>query len=612
MKKLQFLILTGILTISISCGQQKRYVSYKVKDGETMNDIAERLDMDSKDLLRLNPDVGKNPSPNTIIVIPNPKIKDRNSSNTSGNDSYAIIEEKNNSTNDTVTETSEEKQETEFKTTIISGYETHTVEAGETVYRITKQYGISKDELIKLNPNHSELKNNTLSIGQVLNVKAIEETVTLDEEEIKNRYLTHTVQSKETVYGITRFYNISKDDLIRLNPEFPEIKNNQLSIGQLLKIKPIEEIEKGVNLSLYKDSIEDNSTINLALLLPFRTEKYDTLSSKRIFKNRLANLVTDFYMGAEMAIDSLRNQGVIINTSVFDTGTKGKNISAIIANDELENQDAIIGPFYSEKATKVAKSTNGIVVFPHYSNKQKSLTTSKIVKTSPDKSSYSEFLTSYLKGVYKGENIFIVGDNSKYSKEAISSISTSLKNHDSISKVHILKPDDGYIKRERFTKKMNHEQHNWVIIATKNSVAIKDALNSMIGLPDNMTVQVFTAIKNEVYDNIDNNKLANVNFTYVSDIFADESSEEVQVFYKKFKSLNNTLPSSYAIKGFDVTYDILMRIASGNNISKTFKEGVSLRVENKFDYHKRTFGSAENRGLFIVKYNQDLSLKRLK
>ena len=57
MKKLQFLLLICILTFTVSCGQQKRYVSYKVQEGETMRDIAKRLDMKTKDLLRLNPDV---------------------------------------------------------------------------------------------------------------------------------------------------------------------------------------------------------------------------------------------------------------------------------------------------------------------------------------------------------------------------------------------------------------------------------------------------------------------------------------------------------------------------------------------------------------------------
>ena len=609
MKKLQFLILTGILTISISCGQQKRYVSYKVKDGETMRDIAKCLDMNSKDLMRLNPDVGKRPLPNTIIVIPNPKVKNGDSSSTSKEGNYAIIEEKSK---DELKRPSDKNNEPVLKKKTITRYETHTVKAGETVYRITKQYNISKKDLIKLNPDHSELISNQLSIGQIVRVKAIKETVVVDQKEIENQYVTHIVKSKETVYSITRFYNISKDDLLRLNPDFPTIKDNQLSVGQILKIKRIDEVKEDESLSFYRDSIQENSTINLALLLPFVTEKNDTLTAKKIFENRLANFVTDFFMGAEIAIDSIKKQGVTVNTDIFDTGARGNNISQIVENDVLNDRDIIIGPFYSEKVSKVAKATGGIVVFPHHSKNQDELSMSKIIKSAPNKTLYANYLTAYLSRVFNGEKILVVGDDTPESNKTMNAISTSLKKNDSITEVVELKPEKGYIKRERFTDKMSEKQHNWVIIASEDKVTTEDVLNSMIGLPDNITVQVFTTHKNKIYEDIDNNKLANINFTYVSNTYLDDDSEDVNVFYKKFKKRNNTLPSNYAIRGFDVTYDILMRYASGNDVSKTFKEGISLRVENKFDYHKKMFGATENKGLFIIKYNSDLSLQRLK
>ena len=609
MKKLQFLILTGILTFTISCGQQKRYVSYKIQEGETMNDIAKRLDMDTKDLFRLNPDVGKEPSPNTVIVIPNPKIKNGNSSNTEKE--YAVIDQDHK--NEVEKNDAKDTTDNAYQTTVVKSYKTHEVKAGETVYRITKLYNITKDDLIKLNPEFPGIKNNNLSIGQLLKVKAIEETITINKEEVLKQYLTHVVKSKETVFSITRFYNITKDDLIKLNPEFPSLVDNNLSIGQLLKIKPIEEVEKNENLSFYQDSIQDNTTINLALLLPFKALEYDTITAKRIFKdNKLANMVTDFYLGAEMAIDSIQKQGVKINTLVFDTGNRGENVTAIVDNDELDNVDVVIGPFYSEQVDNVVKSTNAPVVFPHYSNKQKDLSSSKIVKAAPEKSLYADFLTLYLKNNYKGENIFIVGDGQNNSNNTINTIVASLKKHDSISDIHILKPEKGYIKKERFTDKMNTKKRNWVIITSEDKVSVADALNSMIGLPDNMSVQVFTTDKNEAYDRIDNNKLADINFTYVSEAYTDEASDDVKLFYTKFKSKNNALPSDYAVKGFDITYDILMRLASGNDLGKTFKQGVSLRVENKFDYHKKTFGSTTNQGLFLIKYNKDLSLSRLK
>ena len=54
-----------------SFAQQKKYVSYTIKDGETIKSIAKDLDISTRDLLSLNPDIGKKPSAETVIIIPN-------------------------------------------------------------------------------------------------------------------------------------------------------------------------------------------------------------------------------------------------------------------------------------------------------------------------------------------------------------------------------------------------------------------------------------------------------------------------------------------------------------------------------------------------------------
>ena len=62
-------------------------------------------------------------------------------------------------------------------------------------------------------------------------------------------------------------------------------------------------------------------SLKVALLLPFIASEYDTVSADDIFDNsRLANYVSDFYLGAELAIDSLKSQGISIDLNVFDTG----------------------------------------------------------------------------------------------------------------------------------------------------------------------------------------------------------------------------------------------------------------------------------------------------
>jgi len=55
-----------------------------------------------------------------------------------------------------------------------------------------------------------------------------------------------------------------------------------------------------------------------------------------------------------------------------------------------------------------------------------------------------------------------------------------------------------------------------------------------------------------------------------------------------------------------------MRLASGESLKETFKKGTSYRIERKFEYSKKLFSTTENNGLFIIQYNPDLSLTRLK
>ena len=70
MKHLKFFIFLCILTFTVSCGQQKRYIQYKVQQGETMSKIAQKLEMSTSSLIRLNPDVTGEPLANTFLVVP--------------------------------------------------------------------------------------------------------------------------------------------------------------------------------------------------------------------------------------------------------------------------------------------------------------------------------------------------------------------------------------------------------------------------------------------------------------------------------------------------------------------------------------------------------------
>lgn len=539
MKHLKFFVFLFILTFTVSCGQQKKYLEYKVKEGETMRIIAKNLDMKTKDLLRLNPDVGRKPDANTVIVIPNKKM----------------------------TKTTDKVKESVVDTVV------------------TEEVNVEE-----------------------VNIEEVKDSINNNLEELKKQFVLHQVKPKETIYGLKRFYNVTAEDLLTLNP----ILSEGLKIGQLIKIKAIEEGED-IEKARYEDLISEEVSLKVALLLPFKANNYDTISSKDIFeKNRLANIVTDFYLGTEIAIDSLRKQGIEIELNVFDTQRKGSKIRSILSENDLNENDVIIGPLYSEEVEIIANQVTIPVVYPVYSDDQSKFISPKIIKTSPEKNIFRKELVTYIKDNFNNGNLIVVGDGKKDSNTNSNLIIKSLQAHDSISKVHFLKPKDGYIKKELFLEILKSNTKNWVILTTNNYAMVDGVINSLISLPDSTNVKVFTADKREAFNNIANVKLAKVNFTYVSDGYVNEAFYTTQLFNKQYFKKNNALPSFYATKGFDITYDVLMRLASGNKLKSTFTEGASFRVESKFDYANTLLGISENKGLFIVQYNKDLTLTRLK
>lgn len=120
----------------------------------------------------------------------------------------------------------------------LSAQKTHTVVKGDNPYNIAKKYGMSVDELLKNNP---KFKDGKLAIGDVLNIKGTSSKSTAQPTKavVSNEKGEIYVQPKQTVYGITRQYKITEEELRRLNPDL----ENGLKIGSKL-ILPLDRVKK--------------------------------------------------------------------------------------------------------------------------------------------------------------------------------------------------------------------------------------------------------------------------------------------------------------------------------------------------------------------------------
>ena len=116
------------------------------------------------------------------------------------------------------------------------------VKSGDSLWSISKKYGLTVDELKELN----DLSNNNLSIGQKLLIK---DTSSSDELGVY-----YTVKSGDTLYGISKEYGLSVDELKSIN----NLNNNNLSVGQKLLVSGTGENLMGGDFDTYIVKSGDN------------------------------------------------------------------------------------------------------------------------------------------------------------------------------------------------------------------------------------------------------------------------------------------------------------------------------------------------------------------
>lgn len=151
----------------------------------------------------------------------------------------------------------------------------HTVSKGETLYSISRSYGLTVDELCKIN---NIKQTEVLKIGQVLKVSFASETAETD---------TYVVQAGDTMYSIARRLSVSVETLNILN----QLSNASLiKVGQVLTIPSANpstnSVQPDISQSASEVSIIDprsydtNKTANKALSWPVSALEIHYLSGK--------------------------------------------------------------------------------------------------------------------------------------------------------------------------------------------------------------------------------------------------------------------------------------------------------------------------------------------
>lgn len=630
MKLLKVVFFMFLFSSCMAQKSQDGVQKHIVVKGETVYQIAKQYQITPFDIYRLNPDAKEGIQENTTLLIPKKDAKPQSKSQNSGNVKkhkvepketlYSIAKKYEVSVADL-----KEWNGADIKDGLKIGQEiivyvayapsnpgyvevkeivttstvsSHVVKMQETKFGISKKYNISIEELERLNPQIVE----GLEIGQVLKIKenTVEEIIEVKQTKSTEFYV---VKPEETVYSLSKKLNISQEELMKLNPEI------KLSFkeGMVLKVPVNSNVSNKQKVDLFA-SVKKDRKRNLVLLLPFNLNKIETDSLKTqkdyLKDNKFLNLTLDFYSGAMMAIDSARVLGLPVHINILDveSSKSASNVGQLISKNDFSKVDAVIGPFiYShvETTAQLLSKYKTPVISPL--SKEKGSSLDNLYHSIPSQESLTDKMFSYFESK-SGNVVAVISVKKSTTKEYLEKKYPNVKyaNFD----------EKGTLNLESLKASLVKGQKNYVILETEKAALILHTTKALMNYKKEFDIQLVVL---ELYDTLDFEEIPMTSLTELNMLFPSYKKEidtdAGRIFEKEYKKKNNVNPNAYATKGFDLTFDTILRICQEDGFVPSTKNSISEQVENTFDYTIKE-GKNVNEGVYIMYYDTDYTIKK--
>ena len=520
-----------------------------------------------------------------------------------------------------------------------SGQQTfHTIQAGETLYKLTQRYGVTAQHICKANPG---LSAENFRIGQVIVIPAQTES---SEETIINEVKSagavssastplkpkcrdmHRVERKETIYSISRLYGITEAELIAANPE---LRTEKLKKGKFLCIpytsagnnqkeqeQPVSPTTIPTDNELFDKSKKENpkiATIKAAVMLPFMTDG----SGNRDEQTRMV----EYYEGFLMAVDSLKEKGVSIDIYTYDTYNNTSSVKSILAKDEMKNMNIIFGPAYPEQVKPVAdfaKKNNIRLVIPFTSKGNEVFNNPSIYQiNTPQSYLYSEVYEHFTRKFTNANVIFLdAEDGDKDKADFIKGLKEELKG----KHIPFTELKGEAITPESLKGAMNATLDNVFIPTSGTNIALIKLLPQLIvTLRDNpdYRMQLFGYPEWQTYTNDHLASFYELDTYFYSSFYTNNLFPEAIRFssaYREWysKDMSNTFPK-YGMLGFDTGYFFLKGLSQyGSNLEDKLNKVTVTPIQTGFKFERvNNWGGFINRKVFFVHFTKNYELIKL-
>ena len=528
---------------------------HTIKTGETLYRLTVIYGLKARDICDANPGLSaENFKVGQVIVIPQKE-----------ND-----EQENVPVTETSTiETPQSEQVVQQVSTADSNCRLeHLVKRKETIYRISRMYGITELELLNANP---ELKTRNLAKGETICIP---------------------YSSKEKVaVTIT-----DKESAPKTEPQDIQIPSNESLFAEV------------------RTEIQDIDQIKAAILLPFIL-KEDSISSE-------TQKMVEFYEGFLLALDSLKKEGVSVDVHVYDTGNEWQSINPILERPEMQDMNIIIGPVYKkhiEEAANFANTTGIRLVLPFERKVDQVFTNPYIYQINTPQSYFYSEVYEHFFTQFQHPNVILFQSEGEKEDGMIAGFKQELESRQVPYTVLVA---DTATNKDTIRAYLDVQREN-ILMMTSEKVG---GLNNMMPVfqllvrdtaSTKYDIHLFGYPQYQVYTSNHLASFYEIDTYFYSSFYTNNLLPQAVNFHKKYrrnysKEIVNRFPK-YAILGFDIGYYFLKALhLYGTDIDNRINEMQYVPIQTGFKFERvTTWGGFINRKVFFVHMSKEFELQTI-
>lgn len=400
----------------------------------------------------------------------------------------------------------------------------HVVTAKQTLFSISKAYGVSVRDIVEANQK-LDLEKRGLKIGDVLLIpdalSVPEESAAIVQEADMTAVPSHMKAGEDEEY-----IHAEADTLIDHRALFPGVP------GYHHDTDP----QHYADSVFYMNQIPER--ISVAVLLPFNASGSADSNSR------------DFYAGVLLAARDLGNAGIDIDLHTYDIGTDGD-----IKASMLEDADVIIGPISQKDVIKAVSlcPSNKCIISP-LEPKNAGLADSLQIVQAPSTSSAQgrDAVRWALSEMAPGDSLVVVIESGKPLTDNVSAILSELqasgRRYATISYGML----EGTRIQSTFLRHASTGGTTRFLLASENESFVNDAIRNMNVLAfRKQDVVLYATSRLRNYATVEAENLHNVKTHISATYHIDYSDRDVQAFVLSYRALFGGEPNSFAFHGYD-------------------------------------------------------------